>query len=276
MSAPMGDITSKLEGWTGAMPERSGDFEALLPSRLSRPEDIQRYLGASPAWVQREAVRIEKVLYRFAEAAVDAMESPRCADGFLRRLDLRSISRDHNWRRIFSELADRNPCFDGHKRALIIRYMQYLSERKRLLDYVDARQSSLEETGERKWDVMVGACASEANGRLALGETAMVELAAGAAVSLRFAGLLFEFAVGSTGALSLSGPGSFRRTVRLGRSVVGRHPECDLVLEPQWRTVSRVQAIIEWTRDWNEADAPKGGGTLRVTNLSVHGTALRA
>ena len=123
---------------------------------------------------------------------------------------------------------------------------------------------------------MVGACASEANGRLALGETAMVELAAGAAVSLRFAGLLFEFAVGSTGALSLSGPGSFRRTVRLGRSVVGRHPECDLVLEPQWRTVSRVQAIIEWTRDWNEADAPRCGGTLRVTNLSVHGTALRA
>ena len=257
----------------GVFAEPAGDLEELLSSRLSRPEDLMTYLSASPAWVRREARRTQKILNRFAEAVVDAMESPGRAEDFLRRLDLRSIQRDHNWRRIFSELADRTPRVEGHRRAVIIRYMQYLSERKRLLDYVEAQFGGLEETMGEKPDPGGAPSQGDPERGPGFGATVIAELGPSAGLSVRFATLPFELHNEDTGALRLSGPRGFDRMLKLGSSVLGRHPECDIGLDPRWRTISRVHAVIDWDREWGEPGQP---GVLRITNLSSQGITVEA
>ena len=90
-----------------------------------------------------------RILRRFADAVVESMDAPRTMDDFLAELDLKTISRDHDWRAIFSTVRGRDdedsPQF---KRAVLIKYLQYLSFRKRLLDYIHARKAGLEETDE--------------------------------------------------------------------------------------------------------------------------------
>ncbi|MEM7252663.1 MAG: hypothetical protein AAF493_14705, partial [Pseudomonadota bacterium] len=100
--------------------------------------------------IRLESANVSRTLRRFAVAVCEAMESPRCADDFLRHLDLRMVSRDHNWRQIFSTLVNSDVSFDGHKRVLLIKYLQYLSTRKQLLEAVSADRQSLEETEARQ------------------------------------------------------------------------------------------------------------------------------
>lgn len=284
-------MSSSRAGETGAagpaitpIPELPGEFERVLPLKLSQAEDIQRYLAASPAWVRVESDRIARTLTRFAEAVVDAMESPRCAHDFLQQLDLRSISRDHNWRRIFTELVDRDPCFDGHKRTLIIRYLQFLSERKRLLDYVEAQHAGLEETAARVFDAKVERERATDRFELRAGETALIELRVATPAGLWLGSARFSVLAppGRGRQLVVQGPEGYEKALRLGRNVVGRHPECDIVLNPTWRSLSRVHAILEWDREWEGPATRDGGhrawqpGHLRITNLSPQGTAVAA
>ncbi|MGK0173068.1 MAG: hypothetical protein ACI9W2_004812 [Gammaproteobacteria bacterium] len=276
MRSTVADVVSSAN-----IPELSADFELLLPGTSSGPEELQRYLGSSPAWVHVEYERVSRTLLRFAQAVVDAMESPRCAHSFLQRLDLRSVSRDHNWRRIFAEIVDLDLCFDGHKRALLTRYLQFLSERKRLLAYVEAQHAGLEITADHGWVAPLDVPESTP---LAMGETGLLVLEAGTVLPLWMANVGFSVELNTNGAVLLKETGGFERALRLGRNVVGRHPECDIVIPSKWRTVSRVHAILDWERE--HPDDPTNGscwaasfeessthqaaqrGLLRVTNLS--------
>lgn len=273
------------EPFSRGIPDLSEDFERALPARLSNAEDLQRFLSASPAWVHVEYERVSRTLLRFAEAVVEAMENPRCAHDFLQRLDLRSISRDHNWRRIFAELVDSDPSFDGHKRTLVMRYLQFLSERKRLLAYVEAQHAGLEATRDHVLASPPAECPDART--LGVGDTALLELEPGVEQALWIASMRFGLHCHNDGQLTFSGPEGFSRVLRLGRNVVGRHPECDVVLEPAWRTASRVHALLDWERHRPGSLGPTGElaavdveevtegpvrGTLRITNLASRGT----
>lgn len=268
MSSSGSGVPSAVQPSISSIPDLPGEFENILPARLSQVENVERYLGASPAWIRVEGDRIGRTLARFAQAVADAMESPRCAHDFIQRLDLRTVSRDHNWRRIFTELADRDPCFDGHKRTLIIRYLQFLSERKRILDDVEVHGAGLE--GTTKWpavEVPQGSAGCQFRS-LAIGETAAVELSVDHPVSIWMGDVAFSV-VGREqpdrpppvsaadppaqnfrpSRVDLLGPGGYEKQLRLGRNILGRHPECDIVLDSQWRGLSRVHLILEWDRD---------------------------
>jgi hypothetical protein len=54
---------------------------------------------------------------------------------------------------------------------------------------------------------------------------------------------------------------------------VGRHPECDVVLDPAMRDVSRVHVLLDCTRREVGAEA-EPGFVVRMTNLSAIGTYL--
>jgi len=260
------DAGTARDGHPERIPELVPEFEAYLASRTAGREDVGRYLRFSPARIQHEADSITRTLGRFAVAVAAAIESPRTAHDFLRSLDLRVVSRDHNWRRIFAELTDRDPCYDGHRRTLLVRYLQFLGDRKRLLEYVQARQAGLEETSQH---VLAPVPGDDTPRLIAPGETVMRGLTEGRVLRLRLGRRRFELVAEERPVLlgPLDGADVERHVLRLGRNLIGRHPESDVVLDPAMRDVSRVHVLIDCNRAEDEADGP-GTFVVRVTNLS--------
>ena len=247
------------------------EFEASLANRAKVPAvRISEYLGVSEAEVRMEGGRVADVLRRFAQAVVDAMESPRCADEFLRELDLKSVSRDHDWRKIFKELRSRDPSYDEHKRVLIIKYLQYLSFRKRLLEFIHDRRQGLEETADRevssepirapRGDAGADGAGEPEFERLPLGETVQTVLPPSGAMEVTLGKRVFRLE-GATHPCLID-PNGVSHFLRQGRNMVGRHPESDVVVEQSFSDVSRAHAIMDWV----------GDGVVRITDLSTRGT----
>jgi len=257
-------------------------FEARLSTRTKVPsERLGDFLGWSEDHVRREAKVVNQVLKRFAEAVVRSMEEPDSMDGFLQELDLKTISRDHDWRAIFSTLRGQQGVdSDQYKRAVLIKYLQYLSFRKRLLDFIHARKAGLEETDELAADLtripeipavadnsavrvgLVRTAGTEGFQRMPLGEAVEFSLTDGDVLAFLLARHRFELVSGDHPyVVDRNGVTCF---VKPGRNMVGRHPESDLTVDANFGDVSRAHMVLEWD----------GGVSFRLMDLSSRGTWL--
>jgi len=80
-------------------------FESRLANRTRVPaENLKRYMAWRPEKVKAEARQVTGILKRFASVVVKSIDEPQSVSQFLVELDLKSISRDHDWRAIFSTL----------------------------------------------------------------------------------------------------------------------------------------------------------------------------
>lgn len=248
------------------------EFEAELARRAKVPADkLDEYLRCSESQIRVEAEAVSSILKRFASAVVDSMDNPNGVDRFLRELDLKAVSRDHHWRTIFAELRTRDKRFESHKRVLLIKYLQYLSFRKKLLDYIYERKTGLEETnahpdltifpapGDPTRNAGKGRPASEFS-RLPIGETVTVKVPNSGALEVMLARHLFRILGASHPCLvDQNGVTHF---LQMGRNMIGRHPESDIVVDPDFNDISRAHAIAEW----------HGGPEVSLTDLSTRGT----
>jgi hypothetical protein len=210
------------------------------------------------------------------------MEEPGSMDDFLQELDLKIISRDHDWRAIFATLRGQHgDDSDQYKRAVLIKYLQYLSFRKRLLDFIHSRKAGLEETDELSAEltrmpppageegnssvVRIGlarAVYAEGFDRMPLGESVEVSLADGDVLEFLLARHRFELVGGNHPyVVDRNGVTCF---VKPGRNMVGRHPESDLTVDANFGDVSRAHMVLEWD----------GGVSFRLMDLSSRGTWL--
>jgi hypothetical protein len=223
-------------------------------------------------------------LKRIAEAVVNSMENPASANAFLRSLDLNSISRDHEWRAIFSTIRAHEGGYDGYKRTVFIRYLQYLSFRKRLLEYIHTRKRGFDDE-ESNADELTGfprppagvnpGGESEgadrpvtANGsrglgsdfqRMPLGESLEIPLGVGEKLDIMFAEHLFRIIGGHPP--SLIDQNGVTYFLKHGRNMVGRHPESDVPVDQSFSDVSRAHLIVEW----------EGHDHINVIDLSSRG-----
>lgn len=259
------------------------DFEARLCTRTKVPaERLSEFLGWNEDKVRGEAKVVTRILKRFAEAVVQSMEDPESMDGFLGELDLKTISRDHDWRAIFSTIrgqAGGDAC--QYKRAVLIKYLQYLSFRKRLLDFIHARKAGLEETDELSSDltrvpgseepseremVRLGVARGTPDSdfeRMPLGETVELTLGEEDMVDVMLARHRFELVGGvHPYVVDRNGVTCF---VKPGRNMMGRHPESDLTVDANFGDVSRAHLVLEWD----------GATCFRLMDLSSRGTWLR-
>lgn len=253
------------------------DFEARLSSRTKvPPHRLSEYLSWSDRQVKEESQSVARVLKRFAEAVVRAMEDPETTDGFLHDMDLKSISRDHDWRAIFATIRAQAGGYEGYKRAVLIKYLQYLSFRKRLLEFIYARKAGLDET-DAYTDLTIiptvggmGRVPGQppARGsdlvRLPFGEAVEVELAPGRTAEVMMAGHVFKLV--SEQAPSLVDQNGVVHFLKPGRNMVGRHPESDVVIDPNLSDVSRAHLIIDWRHE----------KSLAIMDFSSRGTYMRA
>ena len=250
-------------------------FEAELTRREKVPsEKLEEILRYDEAQVRREAEMVSSILKRFAQAVVDSMENPDGVERFLSELDLKAVSRDHHWRAIFAELRNRDKRFEHHKRVLLVKYLQYLSFRKKLLDYIYERKTGLEQT-EKHPDLTIFPASGDPMrertpsgvakplgefSRLPIGETANLVVPFKGSVEIMFARHLF-YLTGS-GHPCLVDQNGVTHFLQEGRNMIGRHPESDIVVDHDFHDVSRAHAIVEW----------QGGPIVTITDLSTRGT----
>lgn len=261
------------------------EFEKGLSARTKvPPERLEEYYAWSEARIRQEVDATARILKRFAEAVVNSMDDATSTSDFLQELDLQTIARDHDWRELFHALRDQNAGYQGHKRALLVKYLQYLSFRKKLLSFIHAKKAGLEETCDR-WDPSVVAQAealqrakmgevkkkqeatqesSKEYMRLILGEPVRVLLPYGRKPELLLAGHLYRLM--GTRTPCLVDQNGVMYFLKVGRNMVGRHPECDIIIDPNFRDVSRVHMIIEWA----------GHAEVTITDLSSRGTLVSA
>ncbi len=257
-------------------------FEARLAKRTRVPaERLSDYLGWKPDKVSSEAKRVTRILKRFVSVVVKSVDNPNKVNQFLLELDLKSISRDHDWRAIFSTLRGQEQSKASHYgRAAMIKYLQYLSFRKQLLEYIYTRRAGLEETDELSSDLthipayegsfgedQVQVCAHREYAsvrleRIPLGESVDCMLEQNEMLSIGMARHPFELVAAQTPYLMDSNGVTYY--LKKGRNLVGRHPESDIKIDANFSTVSRAHMVIEWD----------GARNFQIMDLSTRGTLL--
>ncbi len=235
-------------------------------------------MDCSESKVQREAKSVGHILKRFAQAVVGSLDNTAKIDSFLLELDLKCISNDHDWRAIFEEIRGRDRAFDGHKRILLVQYMQYLSFRKELLDFICQKRAGLEKTtshahldafqsldelGQQR-GVATKVAIPKSFGRLPLGELVEISLKSKGCLDIHLAGRRFRLSGGRHPCL-VTESGITHFLLR-GRNIIGRHPESGIVVDPDFSDVSRTHLLIQWG----------GSGFVSVMDLSSRGTYLPA
>ncbi len=261
-----------------AAPDALADFESRLSARTKvPPHRLSEYLAWTDRQVKEESQSVARVLKRFAEAVVRAMEDSSAADEFLHDLDLKAVSRDHDWRAIFSTIRAQSQGYEGYKRAVLIKYLQYLSFRKRLLEFIYLRKAGLDETDaftdltqlaavaavHQSGDA-TPALASDADAlrRLPFGEAVEIDLPSGRKLDVMLACHMFRL-LGEDPPCLIDQNGVMY-FLKPGRNMIGRHPESDVVIDPEFSDVSRAHMIIDW----------RGGQTLSIIDFSSRGTWL--
>jgi hypothetical protein len=250
-------------------------FESKLAARTKVPsERLPEFFAWEPDKIRREADVVSRILKRFAEAVVDAMEEPAKADDFLRSLDLKAISRDHDWRTIFSTIRSQETDCKEYQRAVLIKYLQYLSFRKRLLDFIVMRKQGLEETDGYETQTHYPAPADATQPqmevlnpdeflRLNMGENTELDYEQDEKIELKLANHLFRL-LGARPPCLVDQNGVMY-FLRPGRNMIGRHPESDVPIDPDFGHVSRAHLVVEWD----------GNSKLSLIDLSSRGTFLR-
>jgi len=257
------------------------EFVSHLSSRTKVPSRrLEEYLTWPDQELRQEVHSVSKLLRRFSKAVVSSMEDTASIDAFWQEVDLKSISRDHDWRSIFSSLRHAGLSHLEHKRAVLVKYLQYLTFRKRLLELICLRKpdssshreavpgqvltAGVDDNGSARNEVAPTPIVQHPNGRdfvrLPLGEPIEIPLPAGRELKLMLAGHMFRV-VGATPPILVDQHG-VTYFLKEGKNMLGRHPQNDIVANPDFRDISRAHLLIEW----------RVNHAISVTDLSSRGT----
>lgn len=253
--------------------------ESELSSRTRVPTDqLGSYLSLSEHRLRQEVEAVTTILKRFAKAVADVSTEPRDANSFLRDLDLKSISQDHDWRKIFSALKSNHEHNDEYKKTVLVKYLQFLSFRKRLFEFVHARKTGLEETATISRSAIFSATNSGMRNKgewvqIPIGEALPVSLDKQDNIRLRLA--RYRVFIEKGNPAILIDENEVRHALKTGRNIIGRHPESDIVIAAGSAAISRAHLIIEYNPP-NKLilmDLSTGGTFISsrcITNIQKH------
>jgi hypothetical protein len=257
------------------------EFVSHLSLRTKVPSHrLEEYLTWPDQEVRQEVQTVSKLLRRLSAAVVSSMEDTASIDAFWQEVDLKAISRDHDWRSIFSSLRHAGLNHVEHKRAVLVKYLQYLTFRKRLLELICLRKpdsryrdeaaprqgptNAVDDNRRAQVEARSSLIVEHPNGRdfvrLPLGEPIQIPLPAGRELKLMLAGHMFRV-VGATPPILVDQHG-VTYFLKEGKNMLGRHPQNDIVANPDFRDISRAHLLIEW----------QGNHAISLTDVSSRGT----
>ena len=238
---------------------RLAGFEAQLANCTQVPTRREFELsGLPPQDLAEQARSLRCLIERIASVVSAAHEDAGAARDFLHRLDLRLISRDHDWRAVFRALVDVPAGSEPFQVAALARYRQYLEARSDLVAQLLRQQDQLQETAELE---PVQRPAAPKLVRLPARRPVLVPLSYRSELALWLGGHRFVVRDGFPPVLE-DPQGESKWQLERHGMMVGRHPESDIVVDARLDQVSRAHAVIEWP----------GYTRLIVIDLSSSGT----
>ncbi len=246
---PLEDADDVLAGFDAHLAERTG-------VSMARERELA---NMQPAELLGEAESLHSMLDRFAAVVVAAHDGSGAARGFVQRLDLKLISRDHDWRRIFKSLVATHDGGEQYLQVALARYRQYLESRASLVHRLLAKRGHLTRTAE----LGAPSAAKPRLDRLPPRSRVPVSLVYRGVVPLWLGGHRFVLRDGLPPTLADPAADNVW-PLRRCELLVGRHPESDIVVPARLEQVSRAHAVLEWT----------GATRVLVTDLSSGGTYL--
>lgn len=260
------------------------DFEFALASRTEVPATkISELVRFDTQQLLDEASSVRQVERHFVEVLSRSIQEPGSIAYLLREMDMKMFSQDHEWRSVMQALARAEQRFNDYKQLALVKYMQYLASRQDVLKGIYTQKlvsdnnpqlepDSAQDAKFRQtliFDVSAqGAIPDAADEqatpsrlvRLPRGES--VRLHANATCPLQLVLSRHPFRVQFEPSPVLLDDEQGEYPLRSGRNVLGRHPDCDVMVNAAYRDVSRTHCIVE-LGDNHE---------MYVTDLSSHGT----
>ncbi len=279
----------------------ANEFEFAIAGRIGLPAHrISALIGMGDEALLKEAEGIRKVEQKFSEVLQRSLEDKTSIGSFMKEQELAVISQDNDWRQIVLALRKLDSSYDEYRKIALVKYMQYLSARQESVKVVYmARQKRQAESdvalptprrrpapiqpppapaadgdlGHLKETVIfdittfkAGVQENKASNlcRLPKGETAEVDLEHGKTMAVSLA--KHEFSVSRKGKFAFIQPNGEETELHQGKNFVGRDASCDVIIEGNFRDISRKHLIIELG----------GDDLLRFTDLSSLGTSIPA
>ena len=258
------------------------DFEFALTGRTSLPPGkIAALVEMSDEDLLKQVEGIRQVERRFIQVLSQALEDATGVGPFLKELDLSMISEDNNWRAIIAALNRLDHRHEEYKRVALVKYIQYLTARQEAVNTIYATRHPAEpglgakhtqDQGpsggaiSKETDLFEGPAVHFQQekryefARLPKGETVDLNLETRPTVSLRLGRHRFDIVSGEK--VRLVDESGKDAVLRIGTNVVGRDAESDVVVDDNYRTVSRKHLIIQI----------EGRSLLRLTDISSLGT----
>lgn len=254
------------------------EFEFALAGRTGlSSRKLAAVLDMSDEALLREAEGIRQTEQRFVDVLSESMDGRNDIGAFLLDLDLAAVSQDNDWRAIVFALNHHDAAHEEYKKVALVKYLQYLTSRQEVLNAVYAQRQQVRKEGEAEHaaegqgkqkmrDTLLfdlpghGGSSEEEFTRLPKGESVEVPLRPKQSVALLLARHRFD--VVNDGGFHLLDESGEEAALHPGKNLVGRDASSDVVIDGDYRDVSRKHLIIEI----------EGETVLRLTDISSLGS----
>ncbi|MEQ8496568.1 MAG: FHA domain-containing protein [Gammaproteobacteria bacterium] len=251
------------------------DLDFALAARTSVPAERLRQLYASdiPA-LEADSIKLRTLVLQLDGILEDLDAHGIAVSRSLQRTGVGMISKDHEWRAIFGQLQQHEDQGAGYARLVLVRYLEFLAERREMLDAVLAQKRACaaqraRTTGPDAATIVTTAPATASTARPALsrlphGRAVVLELAAGRQIEIALA--RHRFALSHERDWTLVTADGQRFVLQPGLNSVGRSRENTVPVDDTLRNVSRTHLLAE----------PLGPDRIALTDLSSSGTFVAA
>ena len=237
--------------------------------------------GLDDAVLARESDAYQLIEQRI----VSALSQPgNGIDVFLGQLDLEDISDDHDWRAIFAALRTLDGSGERYKKSALIKYVEYLTSGQEVIRTIRAnrfgggmpssRRASADKGADRverqdliyDLEALSGVDKAESQRsndnfvRLAKGETLEIQFGPHQSLALLLA--KYRFALVSGDPFLLFDETGHDLKVRVGKNIIGRSTQSDVILDGVYGAISRKHLIVEIDQS----------GMVKLTDISTLGT----
>lgn len=258
------------------------ELEFALSGKTSLSSNQVATLGSlNDAGLARELDAYQEMEKRI----VSALSRPgNGMDAFLGELTPQDVSDDHDWREIFAALGTVNGIGEDCKRSALLKYVEYLTSGQEVIRTIRAnrlggimsaspRVTPDQSAGRSERQALVfdlaelagidNADAQRGNAdfaRIAKGESLAIQFGPHQSLSLLLA--KYRFVLVSGNPFLLFDETGHDLKIRVGKNIIGRSAQCDVVLDAAYGAVSRKHLIAEIDES----------GTVKLTDISTLGT----
>lgn len=252
------------------------ELDLALAPRTEVPASLLRQVGRMSDEDLRNDLGMTKAVHKkLTHMMLRAMETGVTLAQVWREIDLSKIYEEHQWQPFLYALSDPNAVHDEYRRVALVKYLQYLKNRRETLTDLQRERGRSQSHGPLDHAPPRPAAApsvlvdditytsmqrSEEYSRLPPRHSVELSLTPGEPVTLFLAHRRMRLTVNDEGAV-LTDDSGLTVPIQEGRLVIGRSNDCDVVLRDAPADVSRRHLMIE-----------AGHQEVRLTDLSSHGT----